>query len=362
MKVCMVVPNGEVKGGIASVVNGYRGSCLEKEHRLTYVESYCDGSKLRKLLKGIGGYLHFAWVLLTDRPELVHIHSSFGPSFYRKLPFLYMADWAGIPVVNHIHGAQWEPFYEAASEKKKRRIQRAYGKCSALIALSQEWKQLLSQAVSSERIHVIENYSMPREDALQARLQRQSGHTVLFLGELGRRKGCYDIPAAAARVAGEIPDVRFVLAGAGTAEDETALRQLCRDWGVEANVTFPGWVRGEEKDRLLREADVFFLPSYNEGMPMSVLDAMGYGLPVVSTRVGGIPQLVRDGENGCCLLPGDTARMGSELAALLKDRARQTVYGRQSYRIADREYGIQAHLQKLSALYAQVLQGYYHGE
>lgn len=61
------------------------------------------------------------------------------------------------------------------------------------------------------------------------------------------------------------------------------------------NVEFPGWIRNEQKKQYLREADIFLLPSYNEGMPMAILDAMGCGLPIVSTDVGGIPKIVRQG-------------------------------------------------------------------
>ena len=69
----MIVPNRMVKGGIASVVNGYRGSKLEKDYDITYVESYTDGSKLTKLFKGISGYIQFIKVLLTNKPDIVHI-------------------------------------------------------------------------------------------------------------------------------------------------------------------------------------------------------------------------------------------------------------------------------------------------
>ncbi len=353
-RVCMIVQDRMVKGGIAAVVSGYYGSQLEKDFRMTYVESYRDGSKLAKLCKGIGSYFRFAWILMTDRPELVHIHSSFGPSFYRKLPFICMASWADIPVVNHIHGADFESFYTNANEKKKAQIRRVYSKCSALIALSEEWKEKLSQIVPAEKITVIENYSILHEDALKDRLNRESNRTVLFLGELGRRKGCYDIPEVAAEVAKEIPDVRFVLAGAGSAEDEAAIRKLCQDLGVEKNVVFPGWVRGEEKGRLLREADVFFLPSYNEGMPMSILDAMGYGLPVVSTNVGGIPQTVQDGRNGSCHVPGNVAGMCRDIVEILNSRDTRIAFSKESFRISWEKYGLQAHLFKLAALYKSV--------
>ena len=128
MKICMIVPNPAVRGGIASVTEGYRGSVLEQNHEINYVESYCDGSKWKKFLKAISGYCCFIKQLLHNRPDIVHIHSSFGPSFYRKLPFIYLSRWIGIPVVNHIHGAEFDTFYEKASTRKRKLVRKVYGK------------------------------------------------------------------------------------------------------------------------------------------------------------------------------------------------------------------------------------------
>ena len=354
-RICMIIPNPMVKGGIAAVVNGYRGSKLEEDYKITYVESYRDGSKFAKLLKGIGGYFHFAMVLLFHKPDIVHIHSSFGPSFYRKMPFIYMAFWAKIPIINHIHGADFDEFYVNAPEGKKAKIKNVYSKCNMLIALSEEWKERLSQIVPEDRIEIIENYSILHEDALEERMQRECNNTVLFLGELGKRKGCYDIPVVIAQVKKSIPDVKFVLAGAGSEADEDAIRKLITEKGVSDNVEFPGWVRGDMKDKLLREADVFFLPSYNEGMPMSVLDAMGYGLPVVSTNVGGIPKIVRNKENGCCCEAGDTDTYVREIINLLNSDKWRFDAANASLEIIKKGYSLEAHLHQLERVYEENL-------
>lgn len=354
--VCMVVQDPMVKGGIAAVVNGYRGSQLEKNYNIIYVESYKDGGKFTKLLKGICGYIHFAKVLLFNRPDLVHIHSSFGPSFYRKLPFIYMASWAKIPIINHIHGADFDEFYVNASKRKKSRIKKVYNKCTKLIALSDEWKERLSQIVPENKIKVIENYSVLHEDALTERLARKSNHTVLFLGEIGKRKGCYDIPAVVANVVKDVPDVKFVLAGASNTEDERAVKTLVKEYDVAEHVLFPGWVRGEKKDQLLRDADVFFLPSYNEGMPMSVLDAMGYGLPIVSTNVGGIPKIVHDGENGMCIDAGDVESMSEEIISLLSNEHKRKKTAKASMDIVKNGYSLTKHLILLEKVYEEEIE------
>ena len=353
----MVVPNPMVKGGIAAVVNGYRGSHLEKDYDVTYVESYKDGSKFEKLLKGVSGYFHFVKVLLFHRPDIVHIHSSFGPSFYRKMPFVYMASWAKIPIINHIHGADFAEFYVNASDNKKKKIRKIYSKCSVLIALSEEWKKNLSQIVPNEKIVIIENYSTLHEDALKQRLERPCNNTVLFLGELGKRKGCYDIPAVVQNVKKNVQNVKFVLAGAGTEADENAIKKLIAEKDVKENVVFPGWVRGEQKDKLLKEADVFFLPSYNEGMPMSVLDAMGYGLPIVSTNVGGIPKIVRNEENGYCCEAGNIEKMAESICIILKEKKIREKYANESSFIVRDQYSLEFHLKLIETVYANALRG-----
>lgn len=353
-KVCMVVQDPMVKGGIAAVVNGYRGSVLENHFNITYVESYKDGGKIAKLIKGISGYFHFAKVLLLNKPELVHIHSSFGPSFYRKMPFIIMASWAKIPIINHIHGADFDEFYLNASDRKKKQVKRIYGKCSTIIALSDEWKERLKQIVPEQRIKVIENYSIIHEDAYLEKQARYCNNNVLFLGELGHRKGCFDIPQVISLVAREIPDVKFVLCGAGAARDEQKLHDLIKEKDIQRNVVFPGWVRDEKKDAVLRDADVFFLPSYNEGMPMSILDAMGYGLPVVSTNVGGIPKIVHDGENGRCYQPGDSEGFAHEIITLLQDDNIRNMAGESSLCIVKKGYSLEAHIKLLEKVYRSI--------
>lgn len=354
--VCMVVQNKMVKGGIAAVISGYYGSELEEKYHICYVESYMDGGKFVKLLKGFIGYCVFAKTLILNKPELVHIHSSFGPSFYRKLPFIYMASWAKVPVINHIHGADFEAFYRGASEKKKRLVKRVYNKCHTLIALSEEWKDRLSEIVPADKITVIENYSVLKQEAAAEKMNRPSNHTVLFLGELGKRKGCYDIPDIILETAKQVPDVRFVLAGAGSKEDEMAIRKMLQKKNVANHVIFPGWIRGDERERWLNDADLFLLPSYNEGMPMSILDAMGYGLPIISTNVGGIPKIVHDGENGICCNPGDINTMTEGIIELLTDDQKRYEASKASIDFVRKSYSLESHIEKLETLYEEVIQ------
>ncbi len=224
-----------------------------------------------------------------------------------------------------------------------------------MIALSDEWKYKLSQISSSDRIVVIENYSLLHEDAVLEKVQRKSNNTVLFLGEIGRRKGCYDIPEVIARVAKRIPDVKFIFAGSGSKADENNIKLLLIKMNVAKNTQFSGWVRNKEKDLILRQADVFFLPSYNEGMPMSILEAMGYGLPVVSTTVGGICKMVENKVNGYTLNPGDIQGMAEAITSILSNDEWRKALGKQSFCIVKNKYSLEVHLDKIRQQYEREL-------
>lgn len=352
IKVCIITNSKNYKGGIAAVVGGYSGSKLEKDCVVHYVESCTDSKKyLVKIGKMFLGYIQFLLQLLFFRPDIVHINSSFGFSFYRKLFYIYVGKAFGAKVVNHIHGAEFEKFFETASEKKKKQIKRAYGHCDCLIALSDEWKNNLKKIVSEEKIQVVENYSIMHRTEAKEKYRKN----ILFLGEVGKRKGCCDIPDVVAKVKAVHHDCRFILAGNLLEEDYALIKEKVRNYGIEDNISFPGWVRGNEKCKLLTEADIFFLPSYNEGMPMAILDAMGYALPIISTTVGGITKIVKNGINGYVGAPGDVDTFANRICELLSNPSECRAFGDASLRIIKTGYSLEIHIAKLEQVYESVM-------
>lgn len=351
MKICMIVPDAMVKGGIASVVNGYRSYDFGKEYEIIYVESYCDGSKWKKLFKALKGYLEFAKVLKKEKPDLVHVHSSFGPSFYRKMPFIYMAYRKKLPIVNHIHGAEFDTFYLNATDKKKSLIRKVYQHCDRLIALSEEWKERLKMIVPEEKITVLTNYC-----TIPADLPEKRKNQMLFLGEIGQRKGGFDIPSILAESHLQENSIRFIFAGDGQTEDIARIKKEIEEKGLGEWVKFPGWVRGKEKEQLLRESKIFLFPSYNEGMPMAVLEAMAYGLAIVTTEVGGIPKLITDGEDGYLCRPGDTESMGRCIRILFADEKLTESMSAKARQKAVSGYSRESHIRKLLQIYRDVLE------
>lgn len=346
----MVVPSFSAKGGIATVVNGYKNSDLEKKFDITYIESYCDGSKLKKLFKALNAYFEFFREIVFNKPALVHIHSSFGGSFYRKLPFIYMSSWFKIPIINHIHGSAISELYTDASQKKKRMVEKCFDKCQYLVVLSEEWKEKIKVIKTDTPTVVIQNYSTIHKECI--RKKKNEMKNVLFLGFITKLKGCFDIPQIAEKVIEQNKKIKFILAGTGEVEK---LQEVLKKKNLEKYFVFPGWVKMEEKQKLLKNADIFLLPSYTEAMPMSILEAMGYGLPIVASDVGGIPQLVEKNKNGFMARPGEINKFAEAILKIIEDEKLAFDMGKASMEKAYNQYSLEKHIDKVSKLYKMTL-------
>lgn len=241
---------------------------------------------------------------LSHDPDLkvVHVHSSIKGSFYRKFIVILIAKFLfKKKVINHLHAGDYDVIYNNSNFLSKKIIESYFRISDVTFTVSQKWMEFIYTQFRLNSIYVIHNI-IPKALA-ETRQNRSSQITFLFLGLIGHNKGVFDILEV---IIQNKPDLigkaRFVLAGNGEIE---RLQEIIVDNQLNDIVEFKGWVQGVEKERLFHESDVFLLPSYSEGMPVSILEAMSYGLPIISTNVGGIPEVVKQDINGDLLEPGD---------------------------------------------------------
>lgn len=135
------------------------------------------------------------------------------------------------------------------------------------------------------------------------------------------------------------------------------MQQLFEKNKVTEGVFFQGWVKGRDKDRLLQESSIFLFPSYNEGMPVVLLEAMAYGLAIVTTNVGGIPDLIDHGVNGYLCEPGDISDITKRVIELLENDVIRVKFGIAAREKAMAYYGLKTHAEKLCDLYSRLLRG-----
>ncbi|MDB5100447.1 MAG: glycosyl transferase group 1 [Cyanobacteria bacterium RYN_339] len=232
--------------------------------------------------------------------------------------WLARAGAAGPPIISSAHGV-WEPW-------KKRGVARAFDLCSdRVVGCSEELTtDLLNHGLRQAKAQTIHNgIPLPTDTGAifdRGALRRALGlpanrPLILGVGRLVEQKGFGTLIEALPRVLAVQPDVLVALAGVG--ELREALGARAEELGVSHAVRFLG--RREDVPRLLAAADIFCLPSLDEGLPLAIAEAMAAGLPVVATPVGGVPEIVSHGETGWLVPPRMPAALALRLIALLAD-------------------------------------------
>ena len=346
----MLGTDERTRGGISAVVGVLRRHGLFERWQARYIATHCDGAAWRKLLVAVRAWLAVAGLLVRNRVALMHIHTASGPSFWRKSMFIALARLARVPYVLHVHGGGFRRFYEErCGALAQRWVRQVLGRSHAVVALSDEWRATFVAMAPGCRCVVIPN---PVEIPDWSASLTEGPPTVVFLGLISEAKGIADLARAWPDVLGAIPQAQLVLAGAG---DIDRLRALFDSRGSGPSVQFPGWVSGPDKAELLRRAWLFALPSHQEALPMAILESMAAGIPVVATRVGGIPLAVSEGETGLLIEPGDVAALGQALTGLLTDSDRRLEFGRAARRRAVDLFSAETQLGRIESLWRETL-------
>lgn len=295
-----------VRGGVAAVENVYSTFYQPFNHVTTTVTNG-QVKKLLVLCKAIMQFLY--WMLFHPEIKIVHVQGSVGASFWRKAIFIYIAKFFHKKVVWHMHAGRFAVFYQ----QHRYAVRKVVNKSDVIIALSEYWKEYFKNEFPTKRVEIIKNViSAPRVH------KQQTGYfTLLFLGLLGKNKGIYDLLECIWDHKVEFQGkLKLYIGGNGEIEH---VKQLIKEYGIADIVIFEGWVSGDKKIELLNKSDAYILPSYKEGLPISILEAMSYGMPIISTPVGGIPEIVSNGENGYLVEPGNKEDIYKAIISLLND-------------------------------------------
>lgn len=306
-RVLVVAPGHGGRGGIDSVVRMYQSTRMWDAMNCRLLATYDDRSALHKILAALKGYMAAPAAIL--RADIVHVHLAGEISFLRKMPVLFLAKALRRRLILHVHACSEQSLFD---KTPRWAWSWALGQSDCVIALSPSWAETIMRHAPEVRVVVVSNpvgafSSVPRPHA---------SPRVLYVGKLERRKGFDTLLASVPIVLQEFPEVEFWFAGHG--ELETA-RSQAEALGISHSVRLLGWVQGSELQAIYDAVDVFCLPSHNEGVPMSMLEAMSRGLPVVCTPVGGVPDVIVDQVNGVLVEPGSAESIAAGILCLLRN-------------------------------------------
>jgi glycosyltransferase involved in cell wall biosynthesis len=348
-KIVMIGTGFDTMGGIASVINVYRNSGLFRRFPILYIATHSDGSNLVKISIMLKAFSRYFWLLLNGRAGLLHVHVASRWSFWRKSPFILISFWFRIPVILHLHGAEFKVFYEIeCGVRLKRFIRYVFENVDRVVVLSFAWKNWVKTISISNNAVVIYNPVILKTHTAWS---ERSSFDALFLGRLGRRKGVYDLLDATAKIAILYPQFRLFLGGDGELEQA---RVHADALNIGDKVSFLGWIQDHEKERHFSKAMLYVLPSYNEGLPMGLLEAMAEGIPILSTPIGGIPEAVTDGMEGFLIEPGDVVAMADRISRFLDDPELASRMGAAARRKAQTTFSVDVVLPQIEKLYIEL--------
>ncbi len=314
MKVLMIGNNPKVKGGITTVISQLlEHNWKQEDIQMSFLPTYIDKNPILKLVYFAGAYIRILVQMIINKPDVAHIHMSYKGSFTRKYMIHKLCRCFKVRDVIHLHGSEFKMWYDNMP-KKQAKIRRLLREASAFIVLGDEWAKRIRDIEPNTNIIIVNNTVAIPDSKTQ---WSNNPFKVLFLGVLIQRKGVSDLLDAIALLKMEIKldNVEFVIAGSG--QEESKLKEQCSALDLHDCVKFLGWTDGDKKVELLKDSQLMVLPSYNEGLPMAVLEAMSYGLPVVTTNVGDIPLVVKEGINGCIVNPGDITGLKEGLKMII---------------------------------------------
>jgi len=349
VKILMIGPGFDCRGGIAAAGRALHQYLHDRGVAVTYLASTVEGGLPRRILHTLASYVSFVVRAAGGRYDLIPIPSSVRNSFSRKSFYLIVAALLKRRFLVQIHPERFAEFFEASPERVRRMIRRLFGRAAAVIVLTPSIRTRMRDLFPGTDFLVLPN---PVDCPEFAGAPRPESRQVLFLGLISTEKGAQDLLSVVPGVVSRFPSVRFAVFGPVKAGFPL---RAALEAGKLANIRWKAWISGEEKVRAFRESRMLVLPSYSEGLPNVLLEAMAASLPVVATPVGGVPDLVADGVNGFLVRPGDTAALGDRILRLLDDPDLASRMGASGRRLVEREFDTPVVGRRLLEIYARLL-------
>lgn len=294
------------------------------------------------VLRVIGG-------ALTGRLALVHIHVAERASLARKGIVAWVARALGVPVLLHLHAGDITPFYDRLPRFGQFLARGVFRRADLCVVLGAGWRDWLvgTIGVAPDAVVVLRNGVPYRPEPSPERIA-DAVFRVLFLGNLIPFKGAGDLLDALADPVLGAYRLEATFAGGGDIE---RYRRQAAALGLGARVRFTGWVDRAQAEILIATADVLVLPSFHEGLPLVILEALAAGTPVVCTPVGGIPEVLHDERTALFVPPGGKAEIAHALCRLINDSALRTRLSEAGQALYHAEFTMDVFIDRIASLY-----------
>lgn len=348
--ILMIGSDLSVNGGIVSVVKQFLNHDWNEEVDIEYIPTYIDENIIKKSIFFIKSIYKIIYCLIKNNIDIVHIHMAHTGSFYRKYIVFRVSKLFNKKVIIHLHGSEFKRFFDNTDFISKRFIKYLIKNCDKILVLGERWANIIEEIEADANIKILLNsVNIPLEEDKKFKEKID----ILFLGALVERKGIYDLLEVAKQMKEkELLDkykIRFIIGGSGK-EEKNFVKKI-NEYGISNYIVMKGWVNEEKRARLLKNSEIFILPSYNEGLPIAILEAMSHGLPVISTNVGSINEAVIENKNGFLVQPGMHNELENAILELAKNKELIKKYGKNSRMLVEEKFNENKYFENIKSIY-----------
>lgn len=347
-RVLMIGSDLSVKGGIVSVLKNYLGYDGWKDADISFVPTHIEGTPWKKVWFFLKALRKIKILLNTQVFDVVHIHISERGSFTRKSMILRMAKRKHCKVILHHHGAEFLDFYQASSTGKKKRISGIMAEADLNLVLSRRLIPIYKDISPDAQVACL--YNVVRTP--QSNQYSLDAREFTMLGRLAERKGTFALLETIKKIDSILDrGVTFNLCGDGDIE---RVKDRIRELQIEHRIGHLGWAEGKAKEEILQRTMAHVLFSYNEGLPMAILETMGCGIVNIATAVAAIPEVIADGETGFLVEPGDTDKLGQVLIKVSNDASLRRRISENAFACIAKDFSLAAGISKLEQMYRRL--------
>lgn len=349
INVLMVGSETKIKGGMTTVVNNYLNNKF-KYTTIKYIPTHYEGNTLRNVLKFIKKIPELK--LNIKNADIIHMHMSERGSCIRKYIVYKIAKKNNKKVITHMHGAEFGEYYENASDFIKSKVLKLLKGSDYVLTLGENWNKYVTNMNEDINSVILKNsVEVPNVNVVL----KEHIFNILFLAVIEKRKGIYELVESAKLLIDMYKGnkkFKFIIAGSGT--EETNVKKIIKQYNIEEYFEFKGWVNDDIKKDLLKNSHLFILPSYNEGLPVAILEAMSYGLPIISTDVGSINEAVKNGKNGYLLDSVNPYELSIKMVELINDTERWSQMSKESKRMCISNFEKGAYFKNIEKIYEEL--------
>ena len=350
MNVLMIGVDKSTQGGMWTVAENFINDVeFCRKTNLKYMATSITGSKTKRILFTAKSLLKIGFELVRKKYDIVHVHMSEKGSVYRKNIVINMARFFRCKIVLHMHGAEFEIWYKSLAPKKQKGVRKIVDKADKILILGYYWIDFMQSLVTEKsKVAVLYNaVDIPKQNSYNS-----SACHLLFLGAICQRKGIYDLLQAINLVKEKLGEnVKLWIYGP---DFDNNIDEKIADLNLGKHVEYKGWLGNDERKKVFSDVSVNILPSYNEGLPMTILETMAYGIPNITTNVAAIPEAVNN-DNGILIEPGDIVTLAKAILELSNDLEIRKQKSNAAYLTSKNKFCLQEHLAQMERIYEELI-------